>query len=161
MLVAVLLAGADDVAADLILSVLELKQRGALVFALHEPFAGKLGYELGKAYIRPRAGKAAYGEKHLVAPYDAGIVEPENDDGQREIEQSVVFRRLRVVGDRFDVRHQRLALAAAAYRRIYDEPQNGNSLGRREIIVLHYQRRCREHDEEKHERSCIRFKNSL
>ena len=120
MLVAVLLAGADDVAADLILSVFKLKQRGALVFALHEPFAGKFRDKLGKAYIRSRAGKSAYGEEHLVAPYDAGVVKPENNDGQREVEQGIVLRRLRVVGDRFNIRHQRLALAAAAYGGIDD-----------------------------------------
>ena len=78
-----------------------------------------------------------------------------------EIEQGVVFRRFRVVGNRLDIRHQRLALAAAVYRRIDDKPQNGYALCRCKIVVFHYERRRREHYKEKHKRPCILFKNSF
>ena len=78
-------AGANNVAADLILFAVELKKIRALGLALHEPLARKLRYKLGKAYIRSRAGQAAYGEKHLVSPDNARIVKPENYYRQWEI----------------------------------------------------------------------------
>ena len=161
LIVPVARAGADDVAAYLILPVLELEKIGAFRLALHEPLARELRNKLCKAYIRARAGQAAYGEEHFVSPDDARIIQPENDDGQGEIKKRVILCRLRIVGNGLYIRKQRLSSARARYHRVDYKPEDDYALGRGEIEVFQQQRRHREYDEEKHERSCIRFKQSL
>ena len=71
VLITVILCRAHDVAAYLIFPAADMEQARALAFALHEPLAGKLGYELGNAAVCPHTVKAAYREKLLVAPHDA------------------------------------------------------------------------------------------
>ena len=162
MLIArIISAGANNVAADLILFAVELKKIRALCFALHEPFARKFRYKLGKAYIRSRSGQTAYGEKHLVSPDNARIIEPENDYRQRKIKQRIILGRFRVIRHRLDIRKQRLSAARAHDQRVNYKCKDNNALGRGKIKVFRDKRRHRERDQEKHKRPCIRFKQSL
>ena len=146
----VLLGGADDVAVDLVLAAAHGEQAGVLGLALEQPLAGEVGHQLIQPRLKARAGDAAHVEKYLIRPDDARVVEREHGHGQREIEQRVVLRRVRVVGHGLDVLHELPPAPAGDEERADDEEQYHAALDSREDVLLEEQRRRGEsHHEEK------------
>ena len=147
--VLIALLRADYVAVDAVALPADLKDAWVLGLALHEPFAAELRHHVGNAGVKARPGAAAHGKEHLVAPDYARVLEPEHRDWQREIHESVVFRRFGVVGHRLDVGRELLSLSSAHDERVDDEQQYHGSLGRRQLVHLEKQRcRRKQHHEE-------------
>ena len=134
---------------DLVLLPLQLQDAGIPVFALSEPFAGKLRHQVGDAHIHALFGHTAHGEKHLIAPYDVGVVQTEYGDGQRKMLERIVLGILRVIGHRFDIGGQLFFPDAAGDQRKDQQHQDHTALGGSQEILLEIQRRRREEDHEK------------
>jgi hypothetical protein len=71
---------------------------------------------------------AAKIEKVLVGPDDLRIRRAKDRHRQRKILQGIISRRLRIIGDRFDIPLERAALARAHDDRIDNEQQNDDAL---------------------------------
>ena len=126
----VVIGGTDDVAVELIFSAADFQQRGKLVFPLQQPFAAEFRHHVGYSGVHPGARAAAHVEKHLVAPDDAGVVQPKHRDGQGEIHQGVVLGVLRIIGHGFDIGRQ--LLCSFAFGKLgVDQQQKNNADFRR------------------------------
>ena len=157
----VVIGGADDVAVELVFSAADFQQRGELIFPLQQPFAAELRHHVGYSGVHPGACAAAHVEKHLVAPDDAGVIQPEHRDGQGEIHQGVVLGVLRVVGHGLDIGHQLLCPFTPDKLGIDQQQQNDADFHRGNNIQFEKQVHRRESHQEEHIHSHARFGQSL
>ena len=119
---------AHEVAVDLVLAPLILQQLGTLGVSLEQPAAGKLRDHVRDAHIDRRLVPAADIKKVLIGPDDLRIRRAKDRHRQRKILQGIISRRLRIIGDRFDIPLERAALARAHDDRIDNEQQNDDAL---------------------------------
>ena len=118
------LLGADQISVDLVLLPLQLQDSGIAVFALGEPFAGKVRHQIGDTHVHAFFGHATHGEKHLIAPDDIGIVQTEHGDGQRKMLERIVLGILRIIGHRLDIGRELLFPNTAGNQRKNQQHQD-------------------------------------
>ena len=91
------LVGVDETAVQLVLAPADFQQSRIAGLALENPGAVELRDKLGNARVQARAGLTAHLEKLFVAPDDTGILQLEDGDGQRKIDERAALGTLRLV----------------------------------------------------------------
>ena len=134
---------------NLVLSASQHDDLGIPLLPLGQPLAGKGGDKIGDPGVDPLFGHPAHGKEHIVAPDDAGVIQPEHRDRKRKMEKRIVFGVFRVIGHRLDKRGQLFFPYSAGDQGIDQENQDHTALRRRQQIFLEIQRAKGKQDHEK------------